>query len=79
MPTQFFVLTERDYTDLNSIGGGVVLIAVHHPISGCIRRCYVELDNKCVWIEISVDDGFDLPVGIIIFHLNLIMNQLKIT
>jgi hypothetical protein len=52
-----------DYTDLNLTRGGGVLNAVHHSISGCIRRHDLGLANESVWIEIPVNNGFNLLVG----------------
>jgi hypothetical protein len=58
---------DRDYSNFNLArgGGSGILVAVHHFISGCVglRRYDHELNNKYVWTEITVNDGFSLLVG----------------
>lgn len=53
---------DRGYTDFNLTQGGGVLIAFHHSISGYMRRYDLELTNESVWVEIPVNDVFNLLV-----------------
>jgi hypothetical protein len=60
--TNSLLCADQDYMDLNLTCSGGVLIAVYHYISDCLCRYDLELSNKYVWIEIPVNDCFNLLV-----------------